>query len=284
MKRKEVMRLLILLFCLSAFSLFAETMSVEDALRHKLIQLQLSSKGGYRGDCVKASVQNNTAGILHIIFEPGRILDNTDPGQQDIIVAKKLILPLAPAAQIDTQLIGYCCQSHNGSPRKNQPFLLGPMAGPDLVKLCNYISANLLDENAVQNAIWTLSNNHLPASIGMPGDTSIAGLFQFCSRGMSLPPPWYHITYLYVPGKVFSNQPHRVHLDFEYEKGSGHELQMAVYDAEGNLMKRLLGNSFADAGLRNYHLAFDVVNWKHGQYKLMVMEPGREPMVRSFEI
>lgn len=278
------MRHTMLLGALASNPVLAETLSAEDALRHHLIQLQLLGTGGYRGECVSAKVQNNTAGDLTIFFEPGRILDNTDPRQQDIILTRKLTLQLHGGEKKEANLTGYCCQSSNSAPQKNQQFLLGKMAEPDLVNLCKYISRNQPDEFQVQNAIWTLSDHHLPASIGMPGDTSVARLFELCSRNRAVLPPWYHISYRYVPGKVFSNLPHRVQLNFQYEKLRGNELTMEVYDAEGNKMKTLLASSYADPGLRDYHLAFDVINWKHGTYSLKVIERGKEPFVKTFEI
>jgi hypothetical protein len=287
MNGKEVIKQglpLLVFFSNALISLQAETMSVEDALQHRLIQLQLSAKGGYQDDCVAAKIQNNTAGNLNILFEPGRILDNTNPTQQDIIVTQKMNLALGPNALMDTSIIGYCCQSHNSSPQKNQKFILGKMAAPNLVNLCNYISTRKLDNTSVQNAIWTLSNNHLLASIGMPGDTSIAALFAYCKKGSCQALPWYHLSYLYVPGKVFSNQPHKVHLNFSYEKKSDQELFIAVYDSSGNKIKTLLANSYANPGTREYHLTFDVLQWKHGNYTLKVMEREQEALVKTFEI
>jgi len=264
-------------------NIFAKDFSMHEALSKGLIKLNLSSTGGHSENCMAVKVQNLGSNALNLYLEPGYILDNLDDHQQDIIVVKSLKIKLNPHQKIDTVAYGFCCQSHNASPKTGQKFRLGKMADTLMVKLCHYINNHKVNAGAAQSAVWTISNKHHLATIGQPKDTSMIELIKICNRNNNVALPWFYVGYSNIPGLVFSNIPCKVVLNFEYNKKSNKQLTISIYDQSGHKIKTLLANSFASPGLKSFHYDFDIVNWKKGVYTLKVKELNQEPISKTFE-
>jgi hypothetical protein len=287
MKKKEVAIIpasCLLFFLFIAHDGLGKEVSIFEAVKKGLVDLNLSSRGGHSENCVNVRVKYLGTSPSTVVIEPGTILDNLNEAQQDIIVVRSLKMNLLPYQTLDTVAYGFCCQSSHGSPRPAQKFGLLRMADNYMAALCKYIQNNNIDCGVAQNAIWTLSNGHQVASVGEPSNKTLAGLIQLCAQSRSVIPPWYHINYRKIPGVVFSNDVCRVVLNFEYTKKSDKNLCIAVYDSCGRKIKTLLSNSYAMRGVKKFHFDFDIVNWPSGKYMLKVDEWEQEPYSKTFEL
>ncbi|MFN7845778.1 MAG: hypothetical protein ACK5P4_01050 [Bacteroidota bacterium] len=274
----------LIFFMLVSYLSSGKEVSIFEAVKKEQVNLNLLSRGGYSEKCVSVRLRNRGSSRITVVMEPGTLLDNLDEAQQDIIVVRTLKVDLAPFQMIDTAAYGNCCQSRNAIPKKGQRFALARMADSTLVALCKFIERRRIPDYTAQHAIWTISNGHNLASIGVPTDTALAGLFAICTNGNTIPRPWYHIGYRKIPGIVFSNEVCRVVLNFDYMKKSDKNLTIAVYDDCGRKVKTLLSNSYAVPGNKNFHFDFEIVNWPSGKYTLKVNEWEQEPFSKTFEI
>lgn len=287
MKNAEVIAksLLTLLLCVAFTNLSrAALLSMLDAQKNGVLDLRLNSLGGASENCVAAKLNNRSSSVLDLILEPGRVLDNLDEGQQDIMVARAIKVRLKPNQVLDTMVYGFCCQSSNSGPVKGQKFELGQMGNATMQQLCNYLNTHDTKPYIAQRAIWTISDAHNLASIGMPNDTSITTLLKICNNGVLPVLPWVYIGYANVPSKVFSNETSRIVLVFSYVKKSDKELVIEVHDASGTKIKTLLARSYSNAGKKDFHFDIGVPNWKKGKYTVQVKEFEQEPFIKEFEI
>ncbi len=205
----------LIFFLLVFYRSSGKEVSIFEAVKKGQANLNLLSRGGYSEKCVSVCLKNTGSSRITVVMEPGTLLDNLDEAQQDMIVVKTLKVDLAAFQKIDTAAYANCCQSSNSSPKKGQRFALARMADSTMIALCKFIERRSIPNYAAQHAIWTISDGHNLASIGIPSDTALAGLFRICTIGNNLPRPWYHIGYRKIPGIVFSNEVCRVVLNFK---------------------------------------------------------------------
>jgi hypothetical protein len=258
--------------------------SIFEAVKKGQVNLNLLSRGGYSEKCISVYLKNTGSSRITVLMEPGTVLNNLNEAQQDIIVVRTLKIDLAPFQMIDTAAYGNCCQSSNSSPKKGQRFALARMADSTMIALCKFIERRRINNNSAQHAIWTISDGHKLASIGVPTDTALVELFNICANGNNIPRPWYYIGYRKTPGIVFSNEVCRVVLNFDYMKKSNKNLTIAVYDACGRMVKTLLSNSYAVPGNKNFHFDLEIFNWPSGKYTLKLNEWEQEPFAKTFDI
>lgn len=257
-------------------------MSVEKALKENRLRLSMKSLGGHSENCVACHFQNVMNDSLIVAIEPGVVLDNLNPQQQDIVVSKRLKVSLAAHQSKDTAAYGFCCQSSNANPMRNQAFALGRTNDSNLIHLCSYMQkAKVLEPSIVQSAVWAISNNHSTSSIAESDKAEYKHLIELVRNiKKEAAPTWYYVAYQKVPGVVFSGVVDYVIASFSYRKKTDQELSVVVCDSTGHVVKTLVKNNYAPSGELSFKFKIQLQHWNKGKYKLKVIE-NKEPSLEK---
>ena len=190
--------------------------SIEKYIKDKKVTAEFKSLGGHQGDCIEMNIQNKTADTLFILLEPGRRLIATEHKYQDILIVKERKIHLSPYEERNVKVNGFCCISHNSSPKKDLKFKVGYMAPPEWIELANVINQNNFPADAVQHAVWVLSDNHKVASIYSKNVDAIKLLREAASRIKKVQYPWYYIIYEPDTTQLFSDRAILVKGEIDY--------------------------------------------------------------------
>jgi hypothetical protein len=260
----------------------SKSISVEKALKENLLRLSMKSLGGHSENCVACHFQNVMNDSLIVSIEPGVVLDNLNPSEQDIVVTKRLKVSLAAHQSKDTAAYGYCCQSSNSSPMRNQAYALGRTNDSNLIRLCSFMQRNkIVAPGIVQSAVWTISNNHQTSSIAESDKTEYKDLLALVRNiKKEVAPTWYYVAYQKVPGVVYSGIVDYVIASFQYHKQTNNELSVVICDSTGHVVKTLVKDNFAPAGELSFRLKIQLQHWNKGKYKLKVIE-NKEPSLEK---
>jgi hypothetical protein len=213
------------------------------------------------------------------------VLDNTDPGQQDIVVTRKLNLRIGSHKVVSTFIDGYCCQSSNSSPITGQPYLMGRTNDSNLIKLCSFIDKHHCKEYVEQNAVWAVANNHSSSSVGDPSDTTVKDLLKLIRTiKHEKEPTWYYVSYLKVPGIVYSGISNQIIACIEYDKKTDGELYVVVCDSMGRVVKTLAKDNYAPASKLNFRFDIQVLNWNKGKYYIKIFENKESHFEKAIEV
>jgi hypothetical protein len=273
---------ILLLGCDVASFSKSKCISVEKALKENMLRLSMKSLGGHSENCVACHFQNVMNDSLIVAIEPGVVLDNLNPQQQDIVVTKRLKVSLAAHQSKDTAAYGFCCQSSNANPMRNQAFALGRTNDSNLIRLCSFMQKKqVLEPSIVQSAVWTISDNHHTSSIAEADRSEYKPLIALVrSMKKEVAPTWYYVAYQQVPGLVYSGIVDYVIASFHYHKQTNNELSVVVCDSTGPVVKTLVKDNFAPPGDLSFRLIIQLQHWNKGQYKLKVIE-NKEPSLEK---
>ena len=263
------MMLILTAMILQADLVFAgKNMSVEEAIRKKMISVTVKGKGGYTGEVIVLKLKNLLNKVVSIDVEAGRRLDSQDQGEQDILVNKAVTLALLPNQSKTIALSGMCCQAHNGSPGSDSEFSIGKMADSNLVKLAQFIDQNKWHDNHIaQNAVWVVSDHNRMEDIG--GEDPVSKKLQtFVSKLTGREIPKYKIDYENNSGSgaVYSGVPANINGTFDFELISNGLITFGIYDSQGHVVEMFFTDKLSNKGHYGFKYSFKTSDLPKGDY------------------
>lgn len=245
--------------------------SIAELAKNAKIELELKGLGGYQGGCVEINVQNLSPEQQNIWLEAGRRLDNSDPGEQDILIVKEQKFQLNPKEIRTITAFGFCCMAHNGAPSADRKFSIGWMETGNLLWIAQYLNGtNNIDNGIVQQAVWVFSNGNNPASILNSKEENVLELKKAIAAKLNIEIPWYEIYYERDSARVFSDGHYKLKGPIEYSLPNRGWLSMIVRSPQRQIIHRFTNTAFVEGGRYNYDVDLDIKNWPKGKYDLEI--------------
>ena len=287
MKLKIGITLLCLLYYSQAiYSIDKNTfLSIDKVAANPAVSVKFNSKGGHQGNCIEVAIENNGFDTCFAWVEAGRRLVSEEEKQQDIFVVKNQYVMVAPRSKGKFTIFGFCCQSHDASPRAGTVFKMGYIESKDWQTLANVVNANDFEMGAIQHAVWAVSNNHPVSSIDKGKDEKNLLLLQTVANIKHIELPWYNIGYKKTNGQIFSNLPSHIYSDIKYRLPYNGEVSIVVRDKYGIIQTTLLEDVPKNEGVNMYYFDLDIAGWKDGNYTVeVVLDDNKIIEKKKFEI
>lgn len=246
--------------------------SIEKWIKNNKLKSLIKGLGGHQGDCIKMDLKNLSSDTLYVLLEPGRRLVSEDSTLQDILVVKSQYIVLVPFASETITAYGFCCESTMHSPSKDSDFDIGYMEKPSWIRLANLIDTNSFPSDAVQSAIWVLSNNHDISSISDQNQKTVQLLKKTVANILGIQMSWYELTYVNDTSTLFSNKPETMWATVDYYVKNNTIITMNIRDKSGKIMTTLIKESSKGPGTYSYNLELKVKDWPKGEYTLSIYE------------
>lgn len=246
--------------------------SIEKHINNNNISTSITGIGGYTEECLNFEIKNLKIDTLFILLEPGRRIVSADSTIQDILILKEVKITLPPLASIIVKGYGFCCQSSNSAPRFGSKFNIGFMAPKTWITFANFIDANNFTPDAIQNAVWVLSNNHPISSIHNDKPELVLELRKVVAKIKKQELPWYSLTFEKDTSNLFSNKPERIFGKIDYYIKHNTIVSINIRDDKGNVITTLIEKLALNPGEYYYKLNFPVSNLKKGEYSINVIE------------
>ena len=246
--------------------------SIEQLVGDERLKTVITGLGGYQEECVELNLKNLTRDTLFVELESGRRLVSKDTNEQDILVVKRRRIILAPLAALIVNVYGFCCQSKKHGPAKASVFSIGYMAPPEWQKVTQLMDEHAFPVDAMQSAIWVLSDNHDISSIYNEKPETIQLLKNTVARIKNLEVPWYSVVFETDPTAVFSNRALKVTGELAYNLSTNAIITINVRDRSGVLVTNLEKGLSRGPGEYTDQLAINVKGWPKGTYEICVYE------------
>ncbi len=264
--------------------LAADEISLDDAIKKKLITAQIKGRGGFTGPVIDLSIKSISTQPVTIKVEPGRKLHPDDPAMQDILVTQRLVVVLKPSEEKKLVLNGMCCISHNKPPSPGIGFKVGKMADSSLIKLANFINSTRMHSSAdAQHAVWVFSDNKRIEGIDI---TNIANkpLLNFVCNLAKKKYPEYSIEYEKDETLAFNEKAVKVKGFFKVKVEKQGTLAMVLYDQEGKEISRDEMPGPSKPAEYSFEYGFRVKGFEKGVYTGKVLLDGKELSQVKLEI
>lgn len=206
------------------------SISIEEAINQQLITYKSVNKGSHSGNCMDMEITNISKNKLVIKLESGRNLTSLDTNKQDILVVKEALFVLNPAETIKKEVFGFCSQSHKSAPSSGEIYAIGNLQNDTIIQLTTFLSKNNYPLSAMQNAIWSLTNNRPVASIFHENRDSIESLQAFVAQFHEKVIPWYSIQYMEADSGMVSNKASTIYGEFDARLDENTIVKIVIYD------------------------------------------------------
>lgn len=262
-----------------------EFISIEELIHKKKIDVLVNSLGGHNAYCVQFNLTNLTSDNIYVLLEPGRRLVSYKDKFQDILIVKEKKIKINPNSNKIIQGYGFCCQSNKASPEKNSEFNIGYMASENLIKLSNVINNNNFPPNAIQFAVWTISDNHSIGSIHYEDLNQILELRKAVAEILDIEVPWYSVTYENDTSMLFSNRPETISGELDFYINSNRIITINIRNKNGRVINTLIENRPYLKGEYTFNLNLSVKYWNSDEYTINIYEDSSKLIVsKKFKI
>lgn len=265
---------LIFLFSLQilvAQSAFSISQSIGSLVQNGLLRVEIKSTGAHAESCVEFRVKNMTGDSLYGFLEPGRRLTSNDPGEQDIFIVREEAFALAKNETKTFFGYGFCCQSNNRSPQKDAGFGLGGMTNDNWQALARQINASNYPPDAIQNAIWVVSDGHDIRSIPALAEGKTEELRQFVAKQLGITVPWYSFLYAEDSTRLYSGIANRLFADVTFRVPRRSMITGVIYDQKGNQIYDSPSYYVSD-GEHHFQLNVPLDYFPQGDYTFQLIE------------
>ncbi len=246
--------------------------SIEKLISDNKIKVDFSGKGGHSGYCMLLVIENISADTQYVQLEAGRRLFSVDSSLQDIFIVKDNVVAVPPFQKVETSGYGFCCQSSNRSPYNTSKFTIGTMAPVEWQILADVINKNDFPEDAIQAAVWCISNDHPVSSIYWDDMDKIKLLRKTVAEIKNEEIPWYFTTYIEDTAQVFTNKRKNIEGELSFYLNSNAVVSILVRDSHGLLVSTPLKETALSSGTHKFNFKQSVTNWKEGEYTIYIIE------------
>lgn len=272
MKQRYISSFASFLLVLCSNQLDAEELTpLETLVNSGKVSVSCINKGGYQGNCMQMIVHNHTADSIRGYVEPGRRLNSINDSEQDILVVKAAQIRLKSHEKDTIEINGFCCQSGKSGPSKNALYTIGSLAPAAWVFIANLINLNQFPNDAIQHAVWVLSDNHDIRSIPAYSNPAMDQLRYAVADILDIEIPWYSFRYKQDQNDLFTGIkthffaevkfyiPQRALMNAQITRPNGE----IIYTGE---------HQYFSAGDQKISISFPITDWEDGEYDFYLLE------------
>ncbi|MCE3225543.1 MAG: hypothetical protein K0S32_94 [Bacteroidetes bacterium] len=264
-----------------------EAMSLKDALAKGLVKLNVTGLGGHSGECIEAGFQNVSAKKVSVKIEPGLVFKPEDPGMQDILVVKEQIIVLNGKASKKSNLLGFCCISSNRSPKKGTKFTVAKEVDPKLVDIARHINKNKYSEDAMQNAVWSVSDNQEVSEIYDEVPETVKPLREEVCRLTGQKNDWFNrqVNRSIDEEGYIQSEPTKIDGNLVIDIDKPTSIYQTVYKENGEVAwapEKALDINFTGKISMKFNIT--IRGWAKGKYYVKITRPGKELLKQDFTV
>lgn len=270
---------LILVYALFGTMLFANPITIQDAIKTNKVKVKMQSNGnGLDEGLIDAEIQNVSMGSLNIKLPVGTKLICSEDDRQNLILVEEQILVLAANTKKSVSLKGMCIQASNSSPGEDITYSFGEVLKGDLVACAQYINDKKIFTSCGQQAIWAFSDNHDVGWIS-PENENEKALRQFVCDKIGIQNPWYTTNHeggnnqlsrnfnrMEPPADYYIMEAAEIKGDFDWEQSGTKRLTFAIYDVEGGVVRKFFENKEMGKGEHTFGFFYKTTHVMRGRY------------------
>jgi hypothetical protein len=235
------------------------------------VSVNFIGKGGHQNNCVQVMIKNNASDSVYGFVEAGRRLNSVDDSEQDLLLVKSTNFRLGAKQKDTLDLIGFCCQSKKSSPVKGSLFTIGAMAPAIWLLITHLIDRENFPADAIQNAIWVLSDNHDIRSIPAYRATAMDKLRHTVADILDIDLPWYSFRYEGDSAQLFTGTKTHFFAQIAFEIPQRAIITPQVALPSGEIIYTGDSQHFK-AGENIIAVEFPIQNWRISEYDLLLTE------------
>ncbi|MFN8297587.1 MAG: hypothetical protein U0T75_00680 [Chitinophagales bacterium] len=256
-----------------------------DAVQKKLVSVQFSGAkedtahmmtSSHYGPCMSMEIVNASADDMTLNLDYGYMLMPDDTGIQAMMVTQTLIVKLQPKAKKNYRLYAMCTEATDGSPSSAQPFKLGKRTSGNLLGLAELLNRKKYQNDAAQDAVWCLTNNHDVTSIFSTDTTMMYELRRFVAKAKNIP-----LSKIYEAVPDYSAPVQTRVITYTYSGSISYSLintgkiMIALFDEDNHMKKVYVNNETQREGQYTYNYQISSTEMENKKHYLRMFRDGK---------
>lgn len=240
---------------------------IQELILVNKIQVKIKGKAEFIGQCISFDLENLTGDTLFVLLKSGEKLvsNNID---QDVFIVKSNVICLAPHQnKINTGYLFYYEIPNAILDEKK-----GELTSENWRKLAKVIDAHNFPIDAIQAAIWCITDNHPVSSISSNDMKNIQLLRRVVTEIQKNELPWYYFTSFEDTTDIYSENHKNIIGNIEFYVHSNSIITINVRNKQGKIMTTLLEESHIGVGKHIFSINLSVSSWPKGEYIVYVFE------------
>lgn len=271
--------LLILSFSIKALAEELEkskSVSIHELISNGRLRASVQGAGGHEGECIQMYLENPSPDTAFFRIEPGRVLSSLDTAVQDILITREELLSLAPGEQRMIDIYGFCGQASYASPDTAEMFSVGEMADSSVVVLAEFLNErdNNFPEDAIQKAVWCLTDDHDVDEIYSRDLASIADLRTLVASLKGTDEQWFSIENVSASSGGYSYYTKTITGEFDIFIPVECKVDIYICDEYGKKWDEFEKAVPYRDGTYQYSFRLTATNWPKGKYFMCILGDG----------
>ncbi|MDB2697652.1 hypothetical protein N9Y29_00605 [Crocinitomicaceae bacterium] len=284
---KRVGLFVMALFILAARPQNNERISIENAIKNGLIQVEATSLGGHSGEVIDVAVIPLAKKPFILFIPAGTHFIPDDEGDQNIFVVNDQEEMIASSTR-RIKVEGFCSESSDRSPSTGSGFKIIHSEEQKLIKLAEYMRSKNFSTDVKQSAVWAVSDHKPISHIYQEGNQEqVNELRKFISTLTGQPNVWYSTerNIEILADRTIAATPVKVSGDIDYHVTRPGKMNAAVYKEDGTKLFKLgEGMQLPRSGDYSFFFNLTVKGWKNGTYEVKVFIDEEPIHVQAFEV
>lgn len=254
--KKSNLIITLLIFTATAQHASSTTLSLSDVLKEKKVSCLIKGNGAstHYLEPILLEVTNLSNETVSIIIDNGDLFIPTDEHKQNIVVTEPEVLVLQPKSKQSIKVKGMCTEPNDASGTAETVYTFKPRDNEKLKKLSDFIAEKKYQSSAAQYAVWTLVTegdiNSIYSSDSIEENELKKFMANLTGKTFALKTKDYRTNY-YAPPKE------KVGGAFEYSFIQAQDVQIAMFDKNGILVRELYNQKKVPAGAHKINFEYD---------------------------
>lgn len=272
----------------ASYSLADSNITLAEAIAQGKVKIEILPFGTTGWDAMQVNVKNISGAKMKLIIPKGTLFVPDINDEQTLITSEDEIFALNAGQEKLIARKGFCTELHDHGSKESSTFTFGFSGNTKLMNLINYMdSIGITNEDMIQNAVWSITDNSPVGYIESDEDTTRERLLRqrVCALTAQAM-PWYDTEskIIITPEREFIIQPTEVTGEIVINSDVPITLQGVVKDATGKVLYTNPNQSHAPDGETTFDYVLHVEGWEKGTYYVVYTCNGKEVINQAFEI
>lgn len=239
-----------------------------EALRNGWISIDARLAGSFGEHALRLTLTNRHK-KMELLIPAGWHFVAEDTTVQNALTTQEVLVALEKDQKRTLRLHAFCTNASKRSPHIDQAYISKAQAEGKMKELAQYIHSNKIEPDAVQGAVWSLSDGHELTGIVH------ADLATFTAKLTGQPVPDYFVRNGYQPepgGPAYSYEPVSVEGLFEHRTEKEESVSFGLYNAAGEPVQMFFENKSWWAGQHRFQFTFRVWGFPGGEHEVRLSD------------
>ena len=258
--------------------------SLQQAIEAKIIDNIVTGTGNFKGkDVIRIKVLDTDNNDAFIRIPAGTLFKSLEESEQNIIVLEEQIVALN-----DTTIFvkGFCSQKKNSVLKKESLLAIKKNENELLDKLITFIAEKPYTDEALQSAVWVITNGASVATIVAYKSYENKKLREFICELTGQENVWYDYERdLSVDSDMqIVSTPVSVSGKVEYTVPGKGKIRFSILSEDGNILSKGIERELPGKGDYTFDFKAEVTGWSIGKYLVAVLINDEVIYQKGFEI